>query len=213
MNSPALGKKYSNAEIKNLLQKNELAGFDQNYFEEDNSLIEYVVDSVINGKVIGFFHDAFEWGPRALGNRSIIVDPRIDNMKDLLNKKIKKRESFRPFAPSILKEEVTNWFENDEHVPFMTHVIKIKKEKRHLIPAVTHKDGTGRLQTVTKDFNKRYYNIIKSFFKQTKIPMILNTSFNENEPIVNTPQQALDCFLRTKMDIVVLENHVLSRRT
>jgi len=213
MNSPALGKKYSNAEIKNLLQKNELAGFDQNYFEEDDSLIEYVVDSVINGKVIGFFHDAFEWGPRALGNRSIIVDPRIDNMKDLLNKKIKKRESFRPFAPSILKEEVTNWFENDEHVPFMTHVIKIKKEKRHLIPAVTHKDGTGRLQTVTKDFNKRYYNIIKSFFKQTKIPMILNTSFNENEPIVNTPQQALDCFLRTKMDIVVLENHVLSRRT
>jgi len=211
MVSPALGKEYSNSDIKNLLSISKLDSFHQNYFDNEIDLIEFIVSQIINGKVIGFFHGAFEWGPRALGNRSIIVDPRIDDMKNLLNKKIKKRESFRPFAPSVLKEEVKNWFEKDEDVPFMTHVFKIKKDKRHLIPAVTHEDGTGRLQTVTNAFSPRYYKIIKLFFNKTKVPMILNTSFNENEPIVNTPKEALDCFLRTKMDVIVLENHTISR--
>ena len=132
-------------------------------------------------------------------------------MKKLLNEKIKKREGFRPFAPSVLREQVDQWFEKDEDVPFMTHVFKIKKEKRKLIPAVTHEDGTGRIQSVTIDFNERYYNIIRRFHKKTKVPMILNTSFNENEPIVNTPEEALNCFLRTKMDTLVLENHIILR--
>ena len=186
--------------------------YKQNHFNNEEDLLDYIVHQLMNRKVVGFFHGAFEWGPRALGNRSIIVDPRIKDMKDLLNKKIKKRESFRPFAPSILREEVNHWFEKDEDVPFMTHVFKIKKKKRDSIPAVTHEDGTGRLQSVTEDFNPRYYNLIKLFFNKTKVPMILNTSFNENEPIVNTPKEALNCFLRTDMDVLVLENYIIERK-
>jgi len=212
MSSPALGLEYSNAAILQLLDAKDLNKYSKFYIEDEVALINDIVKYLIEGKVIGLFYGGFEWGPRALGNRSIIVDPRIDNMKDLLNKKIKKRESFRPFAPSILREEVSNWFEKDEDVPFMTHVFEIKKEKRHLIPAVTHEDGTGRLQTVTESFNPRYYNIIKSFFHKTKVPMILNTSFNENEPIVNSPEEALECFLRTEMDVIILGNHIISRK-
>jgi len=210
--SPALGKAYADYEIANLLKSTKLDSFQQNHFNNEEDLLDYIVHQLMNRKVIGFFHGAFEWGPRALGNRSIIVDPRIKDMKDLLNKKIKKRESFRPFAPSILREEVNHWFEKDEDVPFMTHVFKIKKEKRDSIPAVTHEDGTGRLQSVTEDFNPRYYNLIKLFFNKTKVPMILNTSFNENEPIVNTPKEALNCFLRTDMDVLVLENYIIERK-
>ena len=189
----------------------DLSSFDKLLFNDENELLDSVTNLLINGKVIGFFNVSFEWGPRALGNRSIIVDPRIKNMKDLLNKKIKKRESFRPFAPSILSEKVGEWFEKNEEVPFMTHVFDIKEEKRKLIPAVTHEDGTGRLQSVTKDFNSRYYKLIKLFGEKTNVPIILNTSFNENEPIVNTPKEALDCFLRTDMDTIVLENYIISR--
>lgn len=212
MNTAALGISYDNNEIKQLLKSIDLTPFEHNYYSKEHDLLKYIVENLIKGKVIGFFHGAFEWGPRALGNRSIIVDPRINDMKDLLNEKIKKRESFRPFAPSVLREEVKNWFERDEDVPFMTHVFKIKKEKRKKVPAITHFDGTGRLQTVTKEFNLRYYNLINMFFEKTAVPMILNTSFNENEPIVNTPKEALDCFLRTKMDVIVLENDVISRK-
>lgn len=211
MSSPALGISYTNNNIKKILDKTDLSSFRKKFFEKEDKLISYVAELLVKGKVIGFFHGGFEWGPRALGNRSIIVDPRLKNMKDLLNQKIKKRESFRPFAPSVLKEEVINWFEKDEDVPFMTHVFNIKESKRKLIPAVTHEDGTGRLQTVTENFNSRYYQIIKEFFVKTGVPMILNTSFNENEPIVNTPEEALSCFLRTKMDVVVLENHMIER--
>ena len=211
MNSPALGQRFSNSEIESMIENEDLSSFKHEYIKNDELLIEKISDLLMQGKVIGFFHGGSEWGPRALGNRSIIVDPRIANMKDLLNQKIKKRESFRPFAPSVLREEVANWFEKDEDVPFMTHVFNIKKEKRDIIPAVTHEDGTGRLQSVTKDFNSRYYHIIKSFFKKSGVPMILNTSFNENEPIVNTPKEALDCFLRTNMDVTILENHIIKR--
>ena len=211
MTSASLGLSYENSEIENYLKRVDLNEFKVEYIENEIKLIDTIVEYLILGKVIGFFHGAFEWGPRALGNRSIIVDPRIKDMKGLLNNKIKKRESFRPFAPSILDDQVINWFEKSEEVPFMTHVFKIKKDKRKLVPAITHQDGTGRLQTVSKNFNKRYYSIIKLFFEKTKVPMILNTSFNENEPIVNTPKEALDCFLRTNMDAVFLENYIISR--
>tara|TARA_Y200000002_G_C22172708_1_gene451769 strand:- start:76 stop:546 length:471 start_codon:yes stop_codon:yes gene_type:complete len=152
-----------------------------------------------------------EWGPRALGNRSILGDPRRSDMKDILNKKIKRRESFRPFAPSVLSEEVKNWFEEDDDVPFMMQVFKIKNNKRKKVPAITHVDGTGRLQTVSEKTNYRYYNLIKEFFNITGIPMILNTSFNENEPVVCNPDEAINCFLRTNMDVLVLGNWIIKR--
>ena len=148
-----------------------------------------------------------EWGPRALGNRSIVCDPRRKDMKLILNAKIKKRESFRPFAPSILREAVPDWFETDDDVPFMMKVFQIRKEKREQIPAVSHVDGSGRLQTVCKRTNPMYYRLIEKFQDITGVPMVLNTSFNENEPVVCKPEQALDCFLRTKMDVLVLGDY------
>ena len=167
---------------------------------------------ISENNVVGFFNDRMEWGPRALGNRSILADPRKKNMKEILNLKIKKRESFRPFAPSILREHVSKWFENDVNVPFMSQVHQIKKNKRELIPAVTHIDGSGRLQTVEQSTNPNFYKLISYFYELTNVPMILNTSFNENEPIVCNPQEALDCFLRTKMDGLSLENILLTRK-
>ena len=153
-----------------------------------------------------------EWGPRALGNRSILGDPRRIDMKDILNLKIKRRESFRPFAPSILREEVSNWFEKDDDVPFMMQVYQIKKNKQNLVPAITHVDGSGRLQTVNTSTNIRYYKLIQEFKKLTNVPIILNTSFNENEPVVCKPDEALETFLRTKMDILVLGNWKIERK-
>jgi carbamoyltransferase len=146
-----------------------------------------------------------------LGNRSIIGDPRRADMKDILNIKIKRRESFRPFAPSIIREAVAKWFETDYDVPFMLQVYLIRAGKRSLIPAVCHVNGSGRLQTVTAEQNPRYYRLIKAFENITGIPIVLNTSFNENEPVVCTPQEALDCFLRTKMDALVLNDHIVER--
>ena len=152
-----------------------------------------------------------EWGPRALGNRSILCDPRRANIKDILNSKIKRRESFRPFAPSILKESVIEWFEHDDDVPFMMQVHQIRKEKRSLIPAVTHVDGSGRLQTVYIHTNFKYYKLISAFNQLTGVPILLNTSFNENEPIVCNPEEALNCFLRTKMDTLVMGSWIVTR--
>jgi carbamoyltransferase len=163
--------------------------------------------------VIGWFDGRMEWGPRALGHRSILGDPRRADMKDILNLKIKRRESFRPFAPSVLREAVPEGFERDGDVPFMMQVYPIREEKRTLIPAVTHVDGTGRLQTVSEAGNGRYYRLIRAFAERTGVPMVLNTSFNENEPIVCTPGQALDCFLRTRMDVLVLGPMVIRRRS
>jgi carbamoyltransferase len=152
-----------------------------------------------------------EWGPRALGQRSILADPRNGEMKDTLNKKIKRRESFRPFAPSILREAVTDWFETEDDVPFMTMVFSIRADRRAQIPAVTHVDGTGRLQTVSKEHNGRYYELISHFAAKTGVPILLNTSFNENEPIVCRPEEAIDCFLRTDIDRLVLNHYTLKR--
>jgi carbamoyltransferase len=156
-----------------------------------------------------------EWGPRALGSRSILGDPRRSDMKDILNLKIKRRESFRPFAPSVLKEYANEWFDfanlASVNIPFMMQVLPIKSEKQMLIPAVTHIDGTGRLQTVCENYNGLYYRLIHAFFKQTGVPMLLNTSFNENEPIVCKPEEALNCFLRTKMDLLAIGNNLLIR--
>ncbi|MEB3255080.1 MAG: carbamoyltransferase C-terminal domain-containing protein [Synechococcaceae cyanobacterium] len=177
----------------------------------DDVLCRQVAESISEGLVIGWFEGRMEWGPRALGHRSILGDPRRADMKDILNLKIKRRESFRPFAPSVLREAVPEWFELDGEVPFMMQVYPIRAEKRSLIPAVTHVDGSGRLQTVNEAANGRYYRLIRAFAERTGVPMLLNTSFNENEPIVCSPAQALDCFLRTRMDVLVLEDTVIRR--
>ncbi|MGD0533363.1 MAG: carbamoyltransferase C-terminal domain-containing protein [Methyloceanibacter sp.] len=181
--------------------------------EDEAELCRRTAASIANGKVVGWFQGRMEWGPRALGNRSIICDPRRADMKAVLNAKIKRRESFRPFAPSVLEEAVTEWFEEDDDVPFMMQVFQIREDKRPLIPAVTHVDGSGRLQTVHQRTNPRYYRVIEAFRELTGVPMVLNTSFNENEPVVCEPKQALDCFLRTKMDVLVMGTTMLVRRT
>ena len=177
----------------------------------DDELFDKVSDKLVDGGVIGWFQGRAEFGPRALGHRSIIVDPRRSDAKDLLNEKIKRRESFRPFAPSILKEAVSDYFVQNDTVPFMEKVFDIKKERHNEIPAVTHVDGTGRLQSVDAEISPRYYKLISKFAEKTGVPILLNTSFNENEPIVNRPEEALDCFLRTKMDMLVMENVVVER--
>jgi carbamoyltransferase len=166
---------------------------------------------VAEGKVVGWFQGRMEWGPRALGNRSIVCDPRRADMKAILNAKIKRRESFRPFAPSVLDTAVAEWFEEDDAVPFMMQVFQIREGKRAQIPAVTHVDGSGRLQTVYRHTNPRYYRLIESFRDLTGVPMVLNTSFNENEPVVCEPREALDCFLRTSMDILCLGSIFIER--
>lgn len=179
---------------------------------DEVALCQRAAQAIADGRVVGWFQGRMEWGPRALGNRSILCDPRRADMKDILNIKIKRRESFRPFAPSILRESVSEWFETDDDVPFMMQVFQIRKDKRTQIPAVAHVDGSGRLQTVHRDSNSRYYGVIDSFYQLTGVPMVLNTSFNENEPVVCRPQEALDCFLRTKMDILILGNWLISRK-
>lgn len=181
------------------------------HVSDEAMLCEQTAQAIAEGKVIGWFQDRMEWGPRALGNRSILGDPRRADMKDILNLKIKRRESFRPFAPSILREAVSGWFEQDDDVPFMMQVYPIRKEKQALIPAVTHVDGSGRLQTVVADTNPRYHRLISTFGQMTGVPIVLNTSFNENEPVVCKPEEALDCFLRTKMDVLVLGSWIVRR--
>ena len=177
----------------------------------DDELFEMVSEKIISGGVVGWFQGRAEFGPRALGHRSIIVDPRRKDVKDLLNDKIKRRESFRPFAPSILKEYISDYFVQTDDVPFMEKVYDVKKEMQDNIPGVTHIDGTGRLQSVDMNTSPKYYKLISRFFEKTGIPILLNTSFNENEPIVNKPDEAIDCFLRTKMDMLILENIIIER--
>ncbi len=203
------GSRFSNNEIKNTLQKKNILFKEL----EDEVLFEKITECLVRGGVVGWFNGRAEFGPRALGGRSIIADPRRNDAKEILNLKIKRRESFRPFAPSILKEYVSEYFELNDEVPFMEKVFLIKKEKRGEIPAVTHVDGTGRLQSVDKEISPRYYALIEAFRKKTGIPILLNTSFNENEPIVNSPSEALDCYLRTNMDMLVMENIVVERLT
>jgi carbamoyltransferase len=178
---------------------------------EESTLCRRTASAISEGNVVGWFQGRMEWGPRALGNRSILCDPRRADMKAVLNAKIKRRESFRPFAPSVLQEAVSEWFEEDDAVPFMMQVFQIREDKRQLIPAVTHVDGSGRLQTVSRRTNPRYHCLIDHFRGLTGIPILLNTSFNENEPVVCKPQEALDCFLRTKMDLLVIGDTVIAR--
>jgi carbamoyltransferase len=201
------GSSFLNNEIEQLLIKKNITFRRLN----DKELYDVVSERLINAGVVGWFNGKAEFGPRALGGRSILADPRRNDAKDLLNAKIKRRESFRPFAPSILKEYVTDFFEVNDVVPFMEKVFPIKKEKQASIPAVTHVDGTGRLQSVDKEVSPMYYNLIEAFYNKTGIPILLNTSFNENEPIVNSPEEALNCYLRTNMDMLVLQNCVIER--
>jgi carbamoyltransferase len=215
MDHAYLGPSFGNEEIGELLNTK------RNLLDKEGCSIEQIIDeevlcqrtavAIAEGMVVGWFQGRMEWGPRALGNRSILGDPRRVDMKDILNLKIKRRESFRPFAPSILREKVSDWFEEDDEVPFMMKVFQIREEKRSEIPAVTHADGSGRLQTVYAGTNSRYHRLIKTFGDETGVPIILNTSFNENEPVVCRPEEALDCFLRTNMDVLVLGDWFLER--
>ena len=184
-----------------------------NYMKDDK-LFKFISKKISEGYVIGWYQGCSESGPRALGNRSILADPRNSKMKNHLNRKIKRRGWFRPFAPSILREEIENWFEvnGEPDSPYMTRIMKYKNNMEELVPAVNHNDNTARIQTVTKDINPRYYKLIKEFFKLTNIPILLNTSFNgNNEPIVETPEDAMSCFEKNNIDILVLENYVYYR--
>jgi carbamoyltransferase len=202
------GIRFTNEEIEEILKAKGIRY--QRLSDED--LYEVVTNKLIEPGVVGWYNGRAEFGPRALGARSILADPRNPKAKDLLNLKIKRRESFRPFAPSILKEYTSAYFTKYDEVPFMEKVFPIRPEKQAEIPAVTHVDGTGRLQTVDSTVTPRYYALIDAFRRKTGVPILLNTSFNENEPIVNTPKEALDCFLRTQMDMLVLENCVIERQ-
>ena len=209
MESGALGSKFSDQEIETFLDS-----VSADYQKLTASEIDHkVTDCIIAGGVIGWFQGRAEFGPRALGHRSILADPRRADAKEILNTKIKRRESFRPFAPSILKEYVSEYFEGADSVPFMEKVYPVKEDKKLIIPAVTHVDGTGRLQTVNKNTEPRYHALISAFFNKTGVPVLLNTSFNENEPIVNSPEDAWKCFFRTQMDMLVLENYLIIRKS
>lgn len=178
---------------------------------ELDELVDVTTDLMLDGKVVGWYQGKMEFGARALGNRSLIADPRRTDMRDIINLRIKFREKFRPFAPSILEEHVGDWFDIDEATPYMEKVFPIKPERHAEIPAVTHVDGSGRLQSVSKEANPRYHALISKFYEKTDVPIVLNTSLNENEPIVRTPAEAISCFLRTDMDVLVLGDNIVNR--
>jgi carbamoyltransferase len=209
------GPQFSSGDIQALMAARQpeidAAGCSVENVADEAKLCRRAAMAIADGKVVGWFQGRMEWGPRALGNRSIVCDPRRADMKAILNAKIKRRESFRPFAPSVLEDAVTDWFEEDDDVPFMMQVFQIREDKRPLIPAVTHVDGSGRLQTVYQRTNPRYHRLIESYRDLTGIPMVLNTSFNENEPVVCEPKEALDCFLRTRMDVLIMGETTLFR--
>ena len=208
------GQEHSPADTREFLKENNIS---YELIEDDQKLIERVVDSIQNGKVIGWHQGRFEWGPRALGNRSILADPRSTEMKDIVNVKIKFREPFRPFAPSILEEKAGEYFDIDEpekHYParFMLYVTDVHEDKRDILPAITHVDGTGRLQTVRKDLNPKYHKLIETFGDATGVPVLLNTSFNlKGEPVVNTPAEAFSSFSASGMDLLVLGNYLVTK--
>jgi carbamoyltransferase len=209
-----LGPSYTNKQILTSINNlNIKKKFIVNFIKEEDKLIKFITKLLIDKKIIGLFKGRLEWGARALGNRSIIADPRGRKIKNIINKKIKLRELFRPFAPSILFQQTSKWFDVKKNVsiPSMMKVLKYRNINKNLIPAVTHFDNTGRLQTVKYKNNKFYYKLIKNFFFKTKIPILLNTSFNINEPIVCSPEDALKCFLKSKMDSLIIENYVIKR--
>ncbi|PWT89204.1 MAG: hypothetical protein C5B54_09325 [Acidobacteria bacterium] len=208
------GEEHGPDRVEQFLKENNIA---YTHEEDDDRLFARVVDALQQGKVIGWFQGRFEWGPRALGNRSILADPRRADMKDIVNVKIKFREPFRPFAPSVLAEKTGDYFDLPDapkHYParFMLYVVDVKPEKREVIPAITHVDGTGRLQTVRKEFSPRYYKLIDTFGQATGVSLVLNTSFNlKGEPIVNTPAEAHNTFSKSGMDLLVLGNHIVEK--
>ena len=211
LDNPYIGNEFTNEDIKNALSIPEYKKIKFKYFEDYKELNNEIVNKLNDKCVIGIFRGKMEFGPRALGNRSIIASPCFKDMKDIINLKIKKRENFRLFAPSILEDFKSEWFETTFKNYYMSSVEKIQKEKQKLVPAVTHIDGTGRVQCVKNNINIKYYDLIKKFYEKTNVPIILNTSFNENEPIVCKPEEAIECFLRTNMDILILENYVIER--
>ena len=206
------GPKFTPEQIREAVEKSPIlnAGCSIANLPEEE-LVRITAKHIADGKVLGWFQGRQEWGPRALGNRSILVDPRRAEMKDVLNARIKHREPFRPFAPSILEECTAEYFDCSYPSPFMSLAYSVRPEKRATIPAPTHVDGTGRLQTVSRQTNPLYWALIKEFQKLTGVPVLLNTSFNENEPIVLRPEEAINCFLRTKMDVLVLGNYVIEK--
>jgi carbamoyltransferase len=208
------GRSYGASEITTFLQSNKIP---YQLIENENQMLDQVVERLMGGKVIGWYQGRFEWGPRALGHRSIIADPRNPDMKDIVNSKIKFREPYRPFAPSVLAECAEKYFElprATSHYParYMLYVVPVKPEAQSTLPAITHVDGTGRLQTVFKDQSPRYYKLIERFGQATGVPVILNTSFNlRGEPIVTTPANAFNTFIKSEMDTLVLDNYLIEK--
>jgi carbamoyltransferase len=207
------GPGYSRDQVGHAIGSSALASNGYSLAElPEADLMRNTAQIIADGKILGWFQGRAEWGPRALGNRSIVADPRRPEMKEILNRRIKHREIFRPFAPSILAESTSDYFEKSHPSPFMTLAYSVKPAQRDKIPAPTHVDGTGRLQTVTREANPRYWQLIKAFENLTGVPVVLNTSFNDNEPIVCRPEEAIDCFLRTQMDALVLGDFLITRQ-
>ncbi len=208
------GTSYPHADLASVLSErdDEEWTYKQTEADDEEAVCRIAARLIADGNVVGWFQGRMEWGARALGNRSILADPRRADMRDLINTKIKFREKFRPFAPSIMEEALDDYFVDAAPDPFMQQVYPVREDKRAILPAITHADGSGRLQTVSERTNPRYYRLIGEFAKLTGVPVVLNTSFNENEPIVDTPQQALDCFLRTRMDAIIVGNTIIQRQ-
>ena len=208
------GTEYDSSSIEQVIRGSQVAEQGRCTWQtigDETALCDATAGHLADGLIVGWFQGRMEWGARALGNRSILADPRRRDMRDIINQKIKFRERFRPFAPSILAEAIDEYFVDAVHDPFMIQVYPVRPEKRDVIPAVTHVDGSGRLQSVSQASNARYWSLIRAFRRKTGVPVLLNTSFNENEPIVERPEQALDCFLRTDMDVLVMGPHVLRK--
>jgi len=214
MDQAGWGPEFSPQEIRRAIESAGGSNGDMNLVElDEDSLVQVTAREIAAGKIVGWFQGRVEWGPRALGQRSILADPRRAEMKDVLNRRIKHREIFRPFAPSIIEEAVPDYFEQTHPSPFMTFAYSVRPEKRSVIPAPTHVDGTARLQTVSRSTNPLYWKLLRAVGDLTGVPVVLNTSFNDNEPIVCRPEEALDCFRRTQMDVLVMGNFALEKKS
>ncbi len=206
LKSPYLGEEFSNDQIKKQLEESKIA---YQYYDD---IVSKSAELIAAGNIVGWFQGKTEWGPRALGNRSILADPTRPDMKDIINKYVKHREEFRPFAPSVTVEDVDKFFEGIRESPFMLFAVKAKDIAKKKIPAVIHIDGTSRVQTVNKEANPRYYSLLKAFEKVKGVPVLLNTSFNaDKEPIVNSPADAIRCFYSMGVDYLVAGNYLISK--
>jgi len=214
MDHAAWGPEFSGKQMRTAIENGHASNGDERIEElGEDALVQSAARHIAEGKIVGWFQGRVEWGPRALGQRSILADPRRAEMKDILNRRIKHREIFRPFAPSILEEAASEYFEYSHPSPFMTFAYPVRPAKRELIPAPTHVDGTARLQTVSRAANPLYWKLLRAFGDRTGVPVVLNTSFNDNEPIVCRPEEALDCFRRTQMDVLVMGNFILEKKS